>query len=168
MNRVEQMKLIQDKALAIFEKKNADYGDSFAKHGLIGVLVRLNDKINRSLNISKTGITLVESESLNDTLLDLHNYSAMALMLLNEDKLNMTSEQTSVVEKETEEPLTVTPAPAPEKSKKTSKGTKTSAKEDIMDADKKEKEKEKPPTAPRKRKNITKETKETIEELKET
>ena len=84
MDRVEQMKTIQASALALFEKKNADYGDAFAKYGVIGVLMRMEDKLQRALNISKTKIQLVEDEGINDTLLDLHNYSAMALMLLNE------------------------------------------------------------------------------------
>jgi hypothetical protein len=87
MDRVEQLRNIQQQALSLFEKKNADYGDSFATHGLIGVLVRLQDKINRALNISKTGIILVDNEGLKDTLLDLHNYSAMALMLMTEDEI---------------------------------------------------------------------------------
>ena len=33
-------------------------------------------------SLTKNQITLVEDEKLEDTLLDLHNYSAMALMLL--------------------------------------------------------------------------------------
>ena len=32
MNRVEQMKALQKEALELFTKKNADYGDSFAKY----------------------------------------------------------------------------------------------------------------------------------------
>ena len=40
------------------------------------------DKIQRLMSIEKTGITMVKSESLRDTLIDLHNYSAMAIMLL--------------------------------------------------------------------------------------
>lgn len=81
MDRVEQMKAIQEEALALFERKNKDYGDAFASYGVIGVLVRLNDKIQRCLNISKSEIHLVD-ESLKDTLLDMHNYAAMALMLI--------------------------------------------------------------------------------------
>jgi hypothetical protein len=38
MNRVEQMKKIQNEALELFAKKNIDYGDAFAKYGIIGVL----------------------------------------------------------------------------------------------------------------------------------
>lgn len=86
MNRVEQLQIIQSDALELFKKKNADYGDAFAKYGLIGVLMRIEDKIQRGLSISKSGITLVSDEGLRDTLLDLHNYAAMALMLLDEKK----------------------------------------------------------------------------------
>ena len=82
MNRVEQMKTIQYQALELFKKKNADYGDAFAKFGTIGVLMRIEDKIQRSLSITKSGVNLVNDEGLKDTLLDLHNYAAMALMLL--------------------------------------------------------------------------------------
>ena len=88
MNRVEQMTQIQRKALELFTRKNTDYGDAFAKYGVIGVLMRIEDKIQRSLSITKNGIHLVNDEGIKDTLLDLHNYAAMALMLLeeNEDK----------------------------------------------------------------------------------
>jgi hypothetical protein len=78
------MKEIQGKALEVFTRKNADYGDAFATFGLIGVLVRIEDKIKRALSISNTGVTLVNDEGLQDTLLDLHNYAAMALMLTTE------------------------------------------------------------------------------------
>jgi len=81
MNRVEQMKEIQQMGLELFERKNKDYGDAFAKFGLVGVLVRIEDKIQRAISISNSGIVLVDDEGLNDTLLDLHNYAAMALML---------------------------------------------------------------------------------------
>jgi hypothetical protein len=84
MNRVEQMTEIQREGLELFTRKNADYGDAFAKYGFIGVLMRIEDKIQRSLSITKNGINLVNNEGIRDTLLDLHNYAAMALMLLDE------------------------------------------------------------------------------------
>jgi hypothetical protein len=65
--------------LELFTRKNADYGDAFAKYGVIGV-----DKLQRSMSITKNGVNLVNDESICDTLLDLHNYAAMALMLLDE------------------------------------------------------------------------------------
>jgi ribonuclease HI len=83
-NRVDRMKQIQEEALKLFIRKNADYGDAFAKYGTIGVLMRIEDKIQRALSITKNGITLVNDEGIKDTLIDLHNYSAMALMLIDE------------------------------------------------------------------------------------
>jgi len=81
MDRVEQMKQIQKEALELFIKKNADYGDAFATFGMIGVLVRIEDKIKRCISISSKNIQLVQDEALRDTLIDLHNYAAMALMI---------------------------------------------------------------------------------------
>ena len=83
-DRVSQMIQVQQTALELFKKKNTDYGDAFAKFGVIGVLMRIEDKIQRSLSISKNGVTLVDDERIRDTLIDLHNYSAMAIMLLDE------------------------------------------------------------------------------------
>ena len=80
--RVTQMKEIQAKALELFIKKNKDYGDAFAQYGVIGVLMRIEDKLKRIVSINKNSIILVNDETVEDTLLDLHNYSAMALMLL--------------------------------------------------------------------------------------
>jgi hypothetical protein len=86
VNRVEQMKKIQAEALELFTRKNADYGDAFAKYGMIGVLMRIEDKIQRSLSITNKGVNLVDDEGLRDTLIDLHNYAAMALMLNDENQ----------------------------------------------------------------------------------
>jgi len=80
MNRVSQLKEIQAEALELFTRKNKDYGDAFATFGLIGVLIRIEDKIKRALTIQQNQVTLVD-ESIRDTLLDLHNYAAMGLML---------------------------------------------------------------------------------------
>ena len=83
--RPEQLTNIQKEAFDLFLQKNTDYGDAFANYGPIGVLVRIGDKIQRLQHISNTDITLVKAESLRDTLIDLHNYAAMAIMLLDED-----------------------------------------------------------------------------------
>ena len=87
-NRVEQMETIQKEGLELFKKKNADYGDAFAKYGVIGVLMRIEDKIQRSMSITKNGVNLIEDEKIRDTLIDLHNYAAMAIMLMDEKKEN--------------------------------------------------------------------------------
>jgi hypothetical protein len=85
-DRISQMKAVQDEGLELFKKKNADYGDAFAKFGVVGVLVRMGDKISRLQSITTKCVNLVNTESLRDTLIDLHNYSAMAIMLLDQDK----------------------------------------------------------------------------------
>jgi ribonuclease HI len=84
-DRLEQMKKVQAEGLALFTRKNIDYGDAFAKYGVIGVLMRIEDKIQRSMSITKNGVNLINDEGIRDTLIDLHNYAAMALMLLDED-----------------------------------------------------------------------------------
>ena len=83
--RVTQLEKVQKEAKELFAKKNADYGDAFASYGPVGVLVRIGDKIRRMQTISKSGITLVPDEKMRDSLIDLHNYAAMAIMLIDEE-----------------------------------------------------------------------------------
>ena len=85
MDRIQQLENIQTKARELFAKKNADYGDAFATYGSIGVLVRIGDKIQRLTSITNKSVSLVNDESLRDTLMDLHNYAAMGVMLLDEN-----------------------------------------------------------------------------------
>jgi len=92
-DRVEQMKVVQNEGLELFKKKNSDYGDAFANYGVVGVLVRMGDKIARLQSITTKCVNLVNTESLRDTLIDLHNYSAMAIMLLDQDKLDKDKEK---------------------------------------------------------------------------
>ncbi len=84
--RVSQLASVQCEALHIFNQNNNAYGDSFAKYGPVGVIVRLGDKIERLVNISKNGMALVNDDSIRDILIELHNYAAMAVMLLDEKK----------------------------------------------------------------------------------
>jgi len=84
MNRIEQMTIVQNEGLELFKRKNADYGDAFAEFGTIGVLMRIQDKLKRGINILKNKVELVDDETIRDTLIDLHNYAAMGIMLLDE------------------------------------------------------------------------------------
>lgn len=84
--RITQMIDVQNEALELFKKKNTDYGDAFANYGSVGVIVRIGDKIQRLTSVTNRGISLVNNESLRDTLIDLHNYAAMAIMLIDEIK----------------------------------------------------------------------------------
>ena len=85
-SRIDQMVKVHDEALELFSKKNADYGDAFATYGTVGVIVRMGDKIQRLISVSNKGVALVDTESLRDTLIDLHNYAAMGIMLIDEQR----------------------------------------------------------------------------------
>ena len=84
MDRVSQYKTVHTEALSLFTKKNQDYGDAFANYGPVGVIVRMGDKINRLASVTGSSVTLVKNETIRDTLIDLHNYAAMAIMLMDE------------------------------------------------------------------------------------
>ena len=79
---MEEFLKIQKEGAELFQKKNKDYGNAFATYGPVGVIVRIGDKINRLMNVTKNGVNMVDNETIEDTLIDLHNYSAMAVMLL--------------------------------------------------------------------------------------
>ena len=94
--RVKQMIDVQNEGLELFKIKNTDYGDAFANYGSIGVIVRIGDKIQRLVSVTNRGVNLVNNESLRDTLIDLHNYAAMAIMLIDENKeVNIAPEKIS-------------------------------------------------------------------------
>ena len=74
---------------AIYEKKNRDYKDSFArsldKRGLIAYIVRAEDKFERIDNLINNAAQ-VSDEAIEDTIRDLANYSIMAVMWLEKQK----------------------------------------------------------------------------------
>lgn len=71
----------------LFRVKNRDYGNSFRFWGVIGLLVRLGDKIFRLQQLTQKGYRRrVKDEKIPDTALDLANYSLMLLILLNEGR----------------------------------------------------------------------------------
>ncbi len=83
MSVEEQFRKIQDEAFELFKRKNRDYGNAFAKHGVVGVMIRMSDKLDRFINLAlKDGERAVKDESLRDTLIDFHNYAAMAIIAL--------------------------------------------------------------------------------------
>ena len=81
-----------DKELTeIYKAKNADYGDSFNKsmdkYGFIAYLVRANDKLERLEQLHQNAAQ-VKDETILDTLMDLCNYSKMAIMWLKRGRGN--------------------------------------------------------------------------------
>ncbi|MFH7836315.1 MAG: nucleotide modification associated domain-containing protein [Candidatus Aenigmatarchaeota archaeon] len=74
--------LIFNECIDIALAKNKDYGsDNILRFGTIGLLVRLNDKISRLINLMKTKNIEVKDEKLKDTAEDLINYSIYLIML---------------------------------------------------------------------------------------
>lgn len=73
---------MQDEGLELFSRKNADYGNSFLAHGIVGTLIRSQDKLNRLQSVTSNGINLVDTESVRDTLVDLQNYASLGVALL--------------------------------------------------------------------------------------
>lgn len=67
----------------IYQRKNHDYGDSFAKlrNELPGaILVRIYDKYSRLKTLLQGADQKVKDESIDDTLIDLANYCIMELV----------------------------------------------------------------------------------------
>ena len=83
MNKVEMHRNICEGLTALYERKNHDYGDSFAKsyreYGMTMPCIRLEDKLNRLKTLIKNE-SLVSDESIEDTLLDLANYAIMTVI----------------------------------------------------------------------------------------
>lgn len=73
-----------EKIVQLYAKKNEDYGNafhtSFTKWGMMYLLSRLDDKLNRLITITKNGNSAVSSESAMDTLMDLAAYSIMGIV----------------------------------------------------------------------------------------
>ena len=59
MSKIEEYQKIQKELFDTFVKKNQDYGnDNLDTFGKIGIMIRLQDKINRFINVSKNNINL--------------------------------------------------------------------------------------------------------------
>ena len=73
----------------IYEAKNKDYGSSFDKSidkfGLIASAIRMNDKLNRFETLIANKAQ-VKDESIEDTLIDLANYSIMTILHLKKNE----------------------------------------------------------------------------------
>ena len=82
-----------DQMKAISSAKSADYaGDTdpmsnfrLSEHAgipaWIGITIRLGDKLSRIMNFAKKGSYKVKDESVEDTLIDLANYSLLCLIM---------------------------------------------------------------------------------------
>ena len=91
MKKVEQHSIISRELTELYERKNADYGDSFGKsyaeYGLAMPSIRLEDKLNRLKNLTlRSGKQQIAEESIRDTLMDLANYAIMSIIEIDREK----------------------------------------------------------------------------------
>lgn len=93
-DKIELHKKLLDNMHDLYVRKNSDYGDSvhdtYKKYGLVSFLVRIEDKLNRVKTLNekscKKDDAKVLDEKIEDTLMDLANYSILALIELKNDK----------------------------------------------------------------------------------
>ena len=94
-DKIKQMKIVQNESLEIFNKKLISYEYAFADYGIAGLIVRIGDKIQRLVSVSNRGISLINTKTLRDILVDLHNYAAMAIIMIDENNNNNIGERLS-------------------------------------------------------------------------
>ena len=74
---------ILNKMHDIYERKNADYGDSFSKSygefGLVSPVIRLSDKVERLKTLCNKEAQ-VKDESIIDTLIDIAIYAVLTVL----------------------------------------------------------------------------------------
>ena len=73
----------------LYERKNHDYGDSFAKIRKEfdnAILIRIYDKFSRLKTLKSGATQKVSDESIKDTLFDLANYCIMELVEMEMDE----------------------------------------------------------------------------------
>jgi hypothetical protein len=82
-DKIEKMRAIFNKALLLAADKGHDYSGTedgmgnFRTFGWKGIVVRLDDKMQRLIQFCKGGTLKVKTESVEDTLIDLINYAAL-------------------------------------------------------------------------------------------
>jgi hypothetical protein len=89
-NKSEQFRRITTYMNGLYERKNADYGDSFSnlfkEFGLVSSCIRLQDKLTRLKTLANPqNQAKVKDESIRDTLIDMAAYAIMTVMELDND-----------------------------------------------------------------------------------
>ncbi len=80
---IEMGKIVKGNYI-LYCKKHNDYGNlPVEESGLVGILVRILDKVHRAFRLSEDGkVGEVVDENLEDTLRDLSNYANMGILEL--------------------------------------------------------------------------------------
>ena len=85
--RVEMFEKVCESCEQLFEKKNAEYGDSITATGVLGASVELVGTVARlkKLVLQDPGNGKANISALADIFKDIHNYANIALMMMKED-----------------------------------------------------------------------------------
>lgn len=96
---MERFRKIQDEHYELHQRKNHDYAakdylsnlkacESFGIDPLVGIVVRLTDKISRLASFTQQGVLKVQDEKLEDTLNDISVYAILARIMYEQLKLS--------------------------------------------------------------------------------
>lgn len=87
---VQEFEKITKQMFDTYQKKNADYGNSFDdlfdEFGMTSALLRIKDKYNRLKSITEKNKIEVKNESVEDTLIDMANYAILTVIKLRRNK----------------------------------------------------------------------------------
>lgn len=72
--------------ISLVLEKNEDYGDAWQKQSIIGVLVRLADKLYRIETLADGREALVAGEDIEESLIDAIGYSMLGLLYLDHQR----------------------------------------------------------------------------------
>lgn len=97
-DNVQRFRNITEQMASTYERKNADYGNSFGESitefGAVAGIVRIGDKFNRLKNLVRNPESQrVNDESIADTLLDMANYCIMLKLELDNKQNNKHQQQ---------------------------------------------------------------------------
>lgn len=86
--QVESFKQLTGEMVALYTRKNRDYGNSFTEMykewGPMYPLSRMQEKLRRATQLMRSGEAQVTEEKVADTLLDLANYALMTILEIKE------------------------------------------------------------------------------------
>lgn len=89
IDKESQFRYITEEMTNLYLRKNADYGDSFTESldedGLLASKIRMKDKLKRFSQLIEND-ALIDDESIEDTLIDLANYTVMTLMWVRDNE----------------------------------------------------------------------------------
>ena len=89
-SRSSQMAEVQKEALEVFRQNSSEYGKAFMHYGPVGMLMRISDQLQQMQRVTAKGVELYNDEGLRDTLMDLHNYAAMTIVIIDDAKRDPT------------------------------------------------------------------------------